>query len=135
MLNPSKADASVNDPTISRCITLADKMGCGSLEVVNLFAFRTAYPEELRACRRPVGKLNDEYIAAAVESSSLVVVAWGNWGSLYERDKEVLRLISDTDRLHCFGVTLKGQPKHPLFLSSATPLMKLSEQIAVPAYV
>src|SRR5690348_4261255 len=93
MLNPSKADASLNDPTISRCISLADRMSCGSLEVVNLFAFRTAYPEELRACRRPIGKLNDEYIGAAVENASLVVVAWGNWGYLHNRDEEVLQLI------------------------------------------
>ena len=135
MLNPSKADASFNDPTISRCMTLADKMGCGSLEVVNLFAYRTAYPKELRACRRPVGKLNDQYINAAVESASLVVVAWGNWGALHERDQEVLQLISANSHLYCFGITKKGHPRHPLFLPSDTGLITLPVQIAEPTGV
>ena len=125
MLNPSKADATLNDPTISRCITFANRMGCGSLEVVNLFAFRTAYPKELRACRRPIGKLNDQYIAAAVEMASLVVVAWGNWGRLYGRDQEVLQLIKSKNTLLCFGITGQGQPRHPLFLPSDIELIEL----------
>lgn len=128
MLNPSKADATINDPTISRCITFADRMGCGTLEVVNLFAYRTAYPRELRACRLPVGKLNDQYIARAVEMASVVVVAWGNWGRLYERDREVLQLISSISAekpLFCFGVTGQGQPRHPLFLSYDNELIEL----------
>ena len=126
MLNPSKADAEINDPTISRCISFAARIGCGALEVVNLFAFRTAYPEQLRACRRPVGELNDHYIDAAVRSSSLVVVAWGNWGYLHGRDEEVLQRISAHQQLHCFGLTLKGRPRHPLFLPSHSELVLLS---------
>lgn len=124
MLNPSKADASLNDPTIARCISFADRHGCGALEVVNLFAFRTAYPEELRACRRPVGKLNDQYIAEAAERASIVVVAWGNWGYLHGRDTEVLELIAAKNPLFCFGITLKGQPRHPLFLPSDIRLVE-----------
>ncbi len=128
MLNPSKADATLNDPTVSRCITFADKMGCGALEVVNLFAYRTSYPRELRACRRPVGSLNDQYIAESVESASVVVVAWGNWGRLYGRDHEVLQLISSISTkkpLFCFGITGQGQPRHPLFLSYKSELIEL----------
>lgn len=125
MLNPSKADASINDPTISRCISFANRHGCGALEVVNLFAFRTAYPEELRSCRSPVGKLNDQYIQQAVEKASIVVVAWGNWGYLHGRDVEVLGLIGAKHPLFCFGVTLRGQPRHPLFLPSAMRLVEL----------
>lgn len=36
MLNPSRADAEVNDPTITRCINFAKFWGYGRLEVVNL---------------------------------------------------------------------------------------------------
>ncbi len=38
MLNPSRADAEVNDPTITRCINFAKLWVYGRLEVVNLFA-------------------------------------------------------------------------------------------------
>lgn len=125
MLNPSTADATFNDPTISRCITFAQKMGCGALEVVNLFAYGTAYPRQLRACRRPVGKLNDQYIGTAVEKASLVVVAWGNWGRLHGRDQEVLQLIAAKSPLFCFGITGQGQPRHPLFLPYDIELIEL----------
>ena len=39
MLNPSRADASFNDPTITRCINFAKFWGYGRLEVVNLFTY------------------------------------------------------------------------------------------------
>ena len=40
MLNPSTADAQTNDPTIRRCLQFAQAWGYGTLEVVNLFAFK-----------------------------------------------------------------------------------------------
>jgi len=125
MLNPSKADATLNDPTITRCIGFAEKMGCGSLEVVNLFAYRTAYPKELRVCASPIGKLNDQYISAAVETANFVVVAWGNWGQLHGRDQEVLQLVASKSPVFCFGITGKGHPRHPLFLSYEVDLIEL----------
>lgn len=125
MLNPSRADAEINDPTIRRCISFAQKLGCGSLEVVNLFAYRTAHPEELRACRRPVGKLNDQYICAAAESASIIVVAWGNWGYLHKRNQEVLDMLDSCKRLLCFGTTAQGHPRHPLFLPAQISITEL----------
>ncbi|MDR9403044.1 MAG: DUF1643 domain-containing protein [Halothece sp. Uz-M2-17] len=38
MLNPSRANATVDDPTIRRCLGFAQDWGHGSLAVVNLFA-------------------------------------------------------------------------------------------------
>lgn len=126
MLNPSKADAEINDPTIRRCISFAHKMNCGSLEVVNLFAYRTAYPQELRACRRPVGKLNDKYITEAAQNAAVIVVAWGNWGSLHRRNEEVLGLLQGSVPIMCFGMTLQGHPRHPLFLPADTRAIELA---------
>jgi hypothetical protein len=40
MLNPSTADADIDDATIRSCIRLAKGLGYGSFEVVNLFASR-----------------------------------------------------------------------------------------------
>jgi hypothetical protein len=56
MLNPSTADADVDDPTIRRCIGFARSWGAGALEVVNLYAWRATQPAELKAAVGPVGE-------------------------------------------------------------------------------
>ena len=53
MLNPNSADASLNDPTITRCINFAKSWGYGRLEVVNLFAYRTSKPSLLKQAAEP----------------------------------------------------------------------------------
>ena len=69
MLNPSRADAEINDPTITRCINFAKSWGYGRLEVVNLFAYRTSHPSLLKQTAEPIGRDNDRYILESVEKS------------------------------------------------------------------
>jgi hypothetical protein len=54
MLNPSTADHEVDDPTITRCVERAKRLGFGGLVVTNLFAFRATYPVDLASARDPV---------------------------------------------------------------------------------
>jgi hypothetical protein len=120
MLNPSTADAHTDDPTIRRCIGFARSWGYGALEVVNLFAYRATQPIELRRAPDPVGKDNDRYLLAAGQRSQLVILAWGNWGSLNQRDRAVLHLLGDRRDIYCLGRTRSGQPRHPLYLKGDT---------------
>ncbi len=123
MLNPSKADAEINDQTIRTCIGMAARFGCGSIEVVNLFAFCATYPEELRAAKNPIGKLNDQYIIDAVSKVSRVILAWGNHGNIRGRSDEVLALLANHQvNLVCLGKTKAGQPRHPLYVPATTLL-------------
>lgn len=69
MLNPSRADAQINDPTITRCINFALSWGYGRLEVVNLFAYRTSKPSLLKQAAEPIGEDNDRYIIESVRKS------------------------------------------------------------------
>ncbi|WP_239508926.1 DUF1643 domain-containing protein, partial [Stenotrophomonas maltophilia] len=44
MLNPSTADADLDDPTIRRCVGFAKALKFDQLSVVNLFAYRATKP-------------------------------------------------------------------------------------------
>jgi hypothetical protein len=77
MLNPSTADAEKFDPTVRRCFGFARDWGFGGLEVVNLFALRSTYPEQLKKVSDPVGPENDAVIRRAVKAADLVVASWG----------------------------------------------------------
>ena len=54
-LNPSRADAQRDDPTLRRLLGFARAWGYGGLEVLNLFARISASPAALRRCADPVG--------------------------------------------------------------------------------
>lgn len=119
MLNPSTADAHHDDPTIRRCIGLATAWGYGGLEVVNLFAYRATRPQDLRRVDNPIGEAGDRPLTTAAERADQIILAWGNWGSLYQRDRAVLALLSGYP-LHCLGLTQRQQPRHPLYVPSGT---------------
>jgi len=122
MLNPSTADASANDPTIRKCMGFARDWGYGGIIVVNLFAYRTAYPSELRTVADPVGPDNDREILRWVDDAAEVVAAWGSNQYIGERDREVLRLLKDRAP-KCLGTTNEGCPRHPLYVKGdVTPL-------------
>ena len=125
MLNPSTADAQRNDPTIRRCIEFAQRWGFGSLEAVNLFAYRATYPVALFNAKNPVGAENDQFLMRAVARSACVVAAWGTKGTLLDRDKHVLQLLASWPNVHCLGVTKGGHPRHPLYVKSDTVLKVL----------
>ena len=94
-LNPSVADEMVDDPTLTRCINFAKDWGYGGLIMVNLFAYMSTHPSELKKASLPIGKENNMHILKSHQKSQLSVVAWGNDGYFMERDKEVLELFTN----------------------------------------
>lgn len=124
MLNPSTADETLNDPTITRCIGFASRWQYTSLIVTNLFAFRATDPANLKRAADPVGAENDEYIRTVAMNSAAVVVAWGVHGVHQGRADYVMRLLNDAGVYpYCLGLTKGGHPKHPLYLRSDTALI------------
>lgn len=131
MLNPSTADCTDNDPTISRCVNMASNWGYGAIEVVNLFAYKTTKPRDLWLAQDPIGSHNDMHIKRAAAHCSGCVIAWGNLPiSRVERSKSVLKLLAGKN-LFCLGLTKLQQPRHPLYLSNEVNL----ESFIVPAPV
>ncbi|MEQ6377438.1 DUF1643 domain-containing protein [Bacillaceae bacterium S4-13-58] len=120
-LNPSTADEKNNDPTLKRCIDFAKRWHngiYGSLEMVNLFSYRSTDFEELKndLNNDQVGRKNDDFIFIAIRDASLVIVAWGEKGTYKNRDKEVLKLLNEAEvPIYCLEILKGGQPKHPLY--------------------
>ncbi len=118
MLNPSKADADSDDPTIRRCIGFAKSWGYGSLLVGNLFGRRATKPRDLKAEGRAgkdiVGLGNDEALEYMADRSELVVAAWGNHGGFHCRSDEIRQRFEG--QLHCLKLNKTGEPGHPLTL-------------------
>ena len=120
-LNPSTADEKIDDPTIRRCINYAQNWGYGSLLMVNLFAYRATKPTELKKVKNPIGNDNDLHIKELSKKVDLAVAAWGNEGSLLDRDKEVKKIIPN---LMCLKINKSGQPAHPLYQKKDLQLIK-----------
>ena len=124
MLNPSTADAEIDDPTIRRCMGFARREGAGGIEVLNLFALRATDPQTLRETVDPIGPDNDGWIREVLRPHSRVVVAWGERGRYLSRDFAVLRNLRESGiRIECLG----DKPKHPLYIRADQPLVELSE--------
>jgi len=122
MLNPSTADATEDDPTITRCIGFAKRWGFADLVVTNLFAFRATDPRELSKASDPIGPDNDRLILKYARDASFIVYAWGQHGTLKGRDKAVLSMLRGFPTFF-LQKTKAGHPGHPLYLPSrCTPL-------------
>lgn len=119
MLNPSTADAQIDDPTIRRCIGFAKGWGFGGLIVTNLYAFRATDPKALDKAADPIGPFWVDSIINAAKDSRMIVFAWGNFGA-----QAMPRLIPIIEpflgRVCHLGLTKTKQPKHPLYLSKKT---------------
>jgi hypothetical protein len=116
MLNPSTADAELDDPTIRKCIGFSQRWGHGGLVVVNLFAWRSTDPEALKRCGDPIGALNNDAIREAVATSVRVICAWGTHGKLMGRGQRVRGWFPPNTTEHIGPLSKDGHPKHPLYL-------------------
>lgn len=119
MLNPSTADATIDDPTIRRCMGFARAWGYGGIYVTNLFAYRTTDPSLLpltnEAC---VGPDNDKWIDFGIHCPR-IVCAWGAHPRAAARGKQVVRMLRDAGAdPRCLGTTKDGHPRHPLYVKA-----------------
>lgn len=115
-LNPSTADATLDDPTIRRCIGFARAWGYTGLVMTNLFAWRDTDPRNMLAADDPVGPDNDRVLRVAHDKAALTVAAWGAHGTHGGRHNVVRALLP---HLHYLRLTKDGHPGHPLYLPSS----------------
>lgn len=77
MLNPSTADADIDDPTIRRCLVFSQAWSFDHLMVGNLYALRSTQPAALWTADDPVGPENDAHLRAMAKGAAQIICAWG----------------------------------------------------------
>ena len=127
MLNPSTADADIDDPTIRRCVGFAKRECYQGIEVVNLFAFRSTNPKYLKTVDNPYGHGNFDALGGAILGASLtqshVICAWGAHPIAINAGKALIdRAKKAKVPLFCLGRTQRGFPRHPLYVPANQPM-------------
>jgi hypothetical protein len=125
-LNPSTAGVSTDDATTRKCMRLASSWGFSGMTIANLFAVRCRHPQILSTHRDPIGPENDRFLLPTIEQAHTVVAMWGNhglksYGLSERRDQCILSLRNDWQ---CVGITQQGAPRHPLYVTNRSRLMK-----------
>jgi hypothetical protein len=132
MLNPSTADASVDDMTIRKCMGFARSEGMGGIEVLNLFAYRATHPTDLvdaaQAGVDPEGPGNVEMWGVVLDVAdktpgTLVVAGWGASKPKGIISRALLHHDLRPDWF-CYGRTMGRAPRHPSRLPYDSKLVR-----------
>lgn len=124
MLNPSTADAQVDDPTVRRCVRFSRRWGYDRMVVANLLAYRSTHPKLVREALAHgvdvVGPDNDRHLLEVIAEADLVVAGWGAWAEYFpERTRRVRAIAREAGKdIHMLQLTQHGVPRHPLYLKS-----------------
>lgn len=128
-MNPSTADASVNDPTCAREWSFTVREGYTAMVKANVGDYRATHPKMLledgvQACSGN----NLPAILAAARQADRVILCHGRLNrALVPAGQALVAALRDQDiRIWCFGTNGDGSPKHPLYLKSDTPLVPWS---------
>lgn len=120
--NPSTADETTDDRTISKCVGFAKRDGFGSLVMLNLCAWRDTDPNGLTLLTDPVGPENDTALMTYADVAGRIVAAWGvlhvksKSQVVRERSLKVLRMLTQVADVYAFRLTKDRHPEHPLYL-------------------
>lgn len=143
MLNPSKANADFDDPTIRKCVGFASSWGYGGIAVFNLFSYVSPFLEDLLTVEYLIKDFQKYYseFDRLHDMSEIMVLAWGNdnlirrlaktrnmilkprQGGRVANHTEMMLNLPKYKKARYLALSKYGVPKHPLYLPySLTPL-------------
>lgn len=131
-VNPSTADASVDDATVRKWIGFTKLWGGSRFIVGNVFAYRATDVRTLAGIDRPAGQENVAHLFDIMRDADILVPCWGNSDKVPkelrgEFSAVLLRILESGKPAMHFGLTKSGDPKHPLMLGYATPLQSFND--------
>ncbi len=139
-LNPSKANATNNDRTLTRIVNFCSRWNYKNIYIINLFGLISKSPIQLSKSNDPIGENNDLIIFKSLlfwqkNTYCDLWLGWGDKGQLKGRDLKVLKLIRNlsnfksnennySKRILSLGLSKKGNPRHPLYMPNQSFLRK-----------
>ena len=120
-MNPSTADAAVDDPTVRKEIGFTRRWGFSAYAKVNVMDYRATDPKDLRKPDvLPRSLRNASGLVEGLRDAALVICCWG---ALHPKlrphaDFMLTNLRERRLPLFCLGTNGDGSPKHPLYLRS-----------------
>jgi hypothetical protein len=130
-INPSTADAELDDATVRKWRGFTERNGGGHLIVGNVFSYRATDVKELdRANRRHVDLLGPDHvknIEQIIAEADVLVPCWGRISKVDHNLRpcfDVLErmLLASLKPVMTFGRNSDGSPRHPLMLGYSTQL-------------
>lgn len=130
-INPSTADASIDDATVRKWRGFTRRWNGSRFIVGNVFAYRATDVRELAKAEDPVGPLNSLHLIEIAAAADVLVPCWGDRNKVPQQLRrhidDCLDLLHDTGKpVKSFGLSKGGDPLHPLMLGYATELVHLA---------
>ena len=128
-INPSTADAQLDDATVRKWIGFTKVNGGRRFIVGNVFAFRSTDVKALMRADDPIGSENRAHLMQIAADADVLVPCWGDTkkvtGALRHAFGHLfVELIATGKPVKTFGLTAGGDPKHPLMLGYNTELVE-----------
>lgn len=127
-VNPSTADASIDDATVRKWTGFVKRWGGSRYLVGNVFAYRATDVRELVNDPGPAFSLaNQGHLRDIAAAADVLVPCWGARSKVPRDLHHIIdaaqHLLRQTGKpLMHMGLTASGDPKHPLMLGYDTPL-------------
>ena len=129
-VNPSTADAILDDHTVTKWRGFCEKWGASKFIVGNIFAYRATDVHELARVNDPVGPENVCHLLTIGFTADVLVPCWGSRSklprSLREKCDMTLAFLKMFNKpVLSFGLTKTGDPYHPLTWPYSTEMVRL----------
>ena len=130
-INPSTADASLDDATVRKWIGFTKRWGGSRLIVGNVWPLRATDVRQLATATRwlDIGRENTRHVLAMTTEADILVPCWGDRAKvprvMHNELDDLLSLLRGTGKpvMH-LGLSKGGDPRHPLMLGYDTPLTR-----------
>ncbi len=133
-INPSTADASIDDATVRKWKGFAARNNCHRFIVGNVFSYRATDVRQLANTPFQQGPAHFTHMQEILADADILVPCWGSRYKVPKTMWEQIDLLmawlkrSGKPVMH-FGLTGAGDPKHPLMLAYSTPLLPWDDEL------